>query len=351
MEELKKILEGIDKSDLGGFDFGKSLQSVEKIQDRYLIKYLGEGIEQKSRKALESRVQEAIKAKGFSENVYFLPVGKTLLTPGHGPKPTQGGIPAKKVIDGVKNIVPIASGKGGVGKSTLAVNIAMSFAKKGFKVGLMDCDIYGPSLPTMFGIEGEKVKASEREGKKIEPIEKYGIKCMSFGHFVKENDAVIWRGPMLNGVVHQFLFDVNWGELDYLFLDLPPGTGDVQLSLVQATELSGVVIVSTPQDVAKRDVARAINMFQKMKIKILGIVENMASFVCDNCSEVHKIFGDTNLKGWGEKQDVPFLGEVSLNKKMRESGDLGVPYVKSSPAGDTIFDQIDKITKKIESSI
>jgi ATP-binding protein involved in chromosome partitioning len=238
---------------------------------------------------------------------------------------------SKAVLPGVKNIIMVASGKGGVGKSTVAVNLALGLAKEGAAVGLMDADIYGPSVPIMLGIRDERPMMTEVDGKgMIVPIEKFGIKTMSIGLLVDEKQAVIWRGPMASSALRQFVSDVYWGELDYLVIDLPPGTGDVHLTLVQAVPVTGAVIVSTPQAVAAADAKKAIMMFkqQQINIPILGIVENMAYFTPAELPEnKYYIFGQGGAMKMAEQFEMPFLGEVPLVQSIREGGDKGIPAI------------------------
>lgn len=231
------------------------------------------------------------------------------------------------LLPGVKNIVAISSGKGGVGKSTVSVNLAVALAKCGARVGLLDTDIYGPSIPIMMGVTDKP----EIRGQKMVPIEKHGVSIMSLGFLVPEDAAVIWRGPMVMKAVEQLLTDVDWGELDYMIIDLPPGTGDVQLTLVQKVPLSGAVIVTTPQDVALLDVVRGINMFKKVNVPILGIVENMSFFQCPHCGERTDIFSHGGGEAAAKKQEVPFLGELPIDPKIRVGGDSGRPIVVEDP--------------------
>ncbi len=230
-------------------------------------------------------------------------------------------------LPGVRNIIAIGSGKGGVGKSTVSVNIAVALAKMGAKVGLLDADVYGPSVPHLMSVKNCSLDA---DGKTMIPAENFGVKIISMGFFLKDNDPVIWRGPMLHGLMQKFLGEVRWGELDYLIIDLPPGTGDVQLSLSQMVPVTAAVAVTTPQDVALLDVRRAISMFQKVRIQVIGVVENMSAFECPHCRKSTKIFGD----GAGEKIQKEFglalLGRVPLTKEVMDSGEAGKPLV----AGD-----------------
>ena len=233
-------------------------------------------------------------------------------------------------LPGVKHIVAVASGKGGVGKSTTACNLALALKAKGLKVGMLDSDIYGPSMPKLFGITG---KPRVIEGKVLEPMDGYGIKVMSIGFLIEPESAMIWRGPMVQSAITQMLRDVAWGELDVLVVDMPPGTGDAQLTLAQSTPLSGAVIVSTPQDLALIDARRGVTMFNKVSVPILGIVENMATFVCPNCGHESHIFGHGGARAEAERLGVPFLGEVPLTMAIRETSDAGRPVVATDPDG------------------
>ena len=228
----------------------------------------------------------------------------------------------------VANVVLVASGKGCVGKSTVATNLACALSRSGAKVGLLDADIYGPSIPTMFNEHRGVVSA---DGKTIEPVVHDGLKLMSMGFLVPAEKGVIWRGPMLTSAVTQFLRDVNWGELDYLVVDLPPGTGDVQLTFAQALKVTGAVVVSTPQDVAIADVVRAKAMFDQVQIPVLGLVENMSYFVCDGCDKKHYIFAHGGARRAADTMGIPFLGELPLTPSVREGGDAGLPVVMAEP--------------------
>ncbi|MBN1203615.1 MAG: iron-sulfur cluster carrier protein ApbC [Myxococcaceae bacterium] len=241
-----------------------------------------------------------------------------------GAAPGQG----QALLPGVKNIILVGAGKGGVGKSTVAVNLAVALARHGARVGLLDADFYGPSIPLMTGITERPVSP---DGKTLTPMSKYGLKVMSIGFLVEADQALIWRGPMLHGALMQLVRDVNWGELDYLILDLPPGTGDVALSLSQSVRAAGAVLVTTPQDVALADVVRAKQMFDKVHIPVLGIVENMSQFICPHCSQATHIFHRGGGRKAAEMFNISFLGEVPLELKVRESGDSGVPVVAGAP--------------------
>jgi len=243
----------------------------------------------------------------------------TISTPGTG---------GESLIPQVKHAILVASGKGGVGKSTVAVNLAVALGQQGAKVGLLDADIYGPSIPIMMGISEPPVLTAD---KRIQPLPGHGIDVMSIGYLVDPDSAMIWRGPMLNGAVVQLLRDVAWGARDYLVVDLPPGTGDVQLTIAQRIPVTGAVVVTTPQAVALADVIRAKHMFDKVNIPTLGLVENMASFVCPNCDAVHDIFA----RGGGERAardlQIPFLGSIPIDPRIRAGGDEGSPMVIAHP--------------------
>ena len=239
------------------------------------------------------------------------------------------------IIPGVKNTIAVASGKGGVGKSTVAVNLAVSLARDGAKVGLVDADIYGPSIPLMFGTN-ERPKVFEN---KLIPLEKYGVKIMSIGFLVDPMQAVIWRGPMASGAIKQFMGDVAWGDLDYLVFDLPPGTGDIQLTLVQTIPLTGAVIVTTPQDVALADARKGLVMFNKVNVPVMGIVENMSFYVCSHCGHREDIFDSGGGGRTATELGVPLLGEIPISTSIRVGGDRGKPIVvadESSPHAQTI---------------
>jgi ATP-binding protein involved in chromosome partitioning len=237
------------------------------------------------------------------------------------------------VLPGVKNIIAVVSGKGGVGKSTVAANLALSLSKGGALVGLLDADIYGPSVPIMFGVRGERPMMTEREGKgMIIPLDRYGIKLLSIGLLVDEKSAVVWRGPMASSAIRQFITDVDWGELDYLIIDMPPGTGDIHLTLMQTAPVTGVVVVTTPQDVALADAKKGIAMFgqAQMNVPIIGLVENMSYFTPAELPD-HKyfIFGKEGGKRLADEYDLPFLGQIPLVQSIREGGDIGVPVMMS----------------------
>lgn len=236
----------------------------------------------------------------------------------------------RNLLPTVKHAVVVGSGKGGVGKSTVAANLAVAAAKLGLKVGLLDADLYGPSMGMMFGVGAEDGPFATPDGK-ILPVEKFGLKMMSMAFLIDEDRPVIWRGPMLNKALTQFMADVAWGDLDLLLMDLPPGTGDIQISLIQNAKVGGAVVVSTPQDVAFLDAKKAIGMFGTVKVPILGVIENMSSFVCPGCGQETQIFGHGGVKAAAERMGLPFLGEVPIDLAIREGGDSGSPLVASHP--------------------
>ena len=256
-------------------------------------------------------------------------------------KPNQ--VSEKRFKIDAKQIIAIASGKGGVGKSTFAVNFAVALKSIGLKVGLLDADIYGPSVPRMMGISG---RPQANEDKKLIPLESYGIKCMSIGFLVSVDTPTIWRGPMVMKALEQMFNGVEWGKLDYLIIDLPPGTGDAHLTLAQSSKLSGSIIISTPQDVALIDARKGINMFKRVDVKVLGLVENMSYFMCNNCNEKHFIFSNNGAKKEAEKFQIPFLGSLPIDKELRIQSDEGKPACIDKPEGN-IAKQYLKIAKSI----
>lgn len=254
-----------------------------------------------------------------------------------------------KSIPGIKNIIAVASGKGGVGKSTVTANLAVTLAKMGFKVGILDADIYGPSMPIMFDVESEKPISVTVDGKsKMKPVESYEVKILSIGFFTAPSQAVIWRGPMASKALNQMIFDADWGELDFMLLDLPPGTGDIHLSIVQSLPITGVVVVSTPQAVALADAKKGVSMFtsESINVPVLGIIENMAYFTPEELPEnKYYIFGKEGAKNLAEDLNVPFLGEVPIVQSIREAGDYGRPAALQT--GSVIEKVFEEITRKV----
>lgn len=252
---------------------------------------------------------------------------------------TQGN---RITIPGVRNVIAVASGKGGVGKSTVTLNLAVALAETGARVGLLDADIYGPSIPLMIGAKEKPVTEAGR----IEPVVKNGIKVMSMGFLVPENQPVVWRGPMIHGALTQFLTQVNWGELDYLLIDMPPGTGDAQLSISQSAPVSGALIVTTPQEVSLIDARKGLRMFQNVKVPILGVVENMSGFVCGHCNEVTPIFRSGGGEKMAREMGVSLLGGIPLDPRVAEGGDKGTPIVLGHPDSE-----VAKIYKKLAGDV
>jgi ATP-binding protein involved in chromosome partitioning len=237
---------------------------------------------------------------------------------------------AEAILPNVKNVIAVGSGKGGVGKSTVSVNLAVALAQAGARVGLLDADITGPNIPMMLGVTGQP-KASENN--KITPLERHGVKCISIQFFVPEGQPIVWRGPLVGGAIQQFLRDVEWGDLDYLVVDLPPGTSDAQLTLAQSVPLSGAVLVTTPQEVALSDVGKALAMFKRLSVPILGLVENMTAFACPHCGELTEIFGRGGGERFCQEHGIDFLGGVPLDVTVRQGGDVGVPAVAQREPG------------------
>ncbi|PHN95345.1 chromosome partitioning protein [Maribacter sp. 6B07] len=258
-----------------------------------------------------------------------------------------------KPIPGINNIIAVASGKGGVGKSTVTANLAVTLAKMGFKVGLLDADIYGPSMPIMFDVANEKPLAVNVEGKsKMKPVENYGVKLLSIGFFTQRDQAVIWRGPMASKALNQMIFDAHWGELDFMLIDLPPGTGDIHLSIMQSLPVTGAVVVSTPQEVALADARKGVAMFQQdsINVPVLGIVENMAYFTPAELPEnKYYIFGKEGAKNLAEDLNVPFLGEMPLVQSIREAGDVGRPAALQTAT--PVEKAFEELTKQVVSEV
>jgi ATP-binding protein involved in chromosome partitioning len=263
-----------------------------------------------------------------------------------GPAPQQ--MPERQPIPGVKNLVAVASGKGGVGKTTVAVNLALALAKLGHKVGLLDADVYGPNVPLMLGTSQEPMATADR---RIVPVQISGLKMISMGLLNPGDRPMIWRGPMLHSVVTQFLRSVEWGQLDYLIIDLPPGTGDVQLTLIQTVAVTGAVIVTTPSTVALADVRKAIEMFRQVNVEVLGVVENMSTFACPHCGKPVDIFGHGEGAKTAQAYDVPVLGEIEIDPRIRIGGDTGKPVAllgESGPAAQSLYNLARAVTARLE---
>lgn len=348
---------------------GKSLGSENRIlsveqkgQDLY-IEYNRDGIEPEVKKKIEDKIIEVLSDSLSEDNIFLIPksaassdvyksVGAEEVPKVKKPAELKVGhatVGEKKRIEGVTNVLAIGSGKGGVGKSTFTSNLAVTLAAQGFKVGVIDADIYGPSMPMLLGKRKHRPEANEQQ--KMIPLESSGIKFMSFGNFIHEDEPVVWRGPMLGGVLNQFFFETEWGELDYLLLDLPPGTGDVQLSMVQNIEVDGAIIISTPQDVALLDARKALHMFDKLGLHVVGMVENMSSFLCDGCGKEHFIYGLGGVQSASSELGVGFLGKIPLDIGLRKGADFGVPYMCSAEKyeGSKVWNSYLEITSKINS--
>lgn len=309
-EEIKNFLKEIEVDDL--------VRNVQIMGDTVIIDMLSHSPALHEKKRMEAAMHTAFEQK-FGKDVQ-LKLNISVEVPEK--KDSRGN-----AIPGIKNIIAVASGKGGVGKSTVASNLATALVKMGFKVGLLDADIYGPSVPTMFDVTNEKPLS---DNNKIIPVESYGVKLLSLGFFAGANQAVIWRGAMASKAIHQLLHDANWGELDFLLIDLPPGTGDIHLSIVQEVPVTGSVIVSTPQHVALTDVKKGVAMFQmpEINVPVLGLIENMAYFTPKELpNNKYYIFGKKGVKKLAESMDLPFLGEIPIIQSIREASDYGRPAV------------------------
>ncbi len=306
------------------------------IQDKYVAFTLelpkkDDALANQLKKECTESVQKFVDKEAVLDITIGINISKQRELDGEGSEqPSQQSPPKQEpVLSGVKHVIAVASGKGGVGKSTVAANLAVALAKTGARVGLLDTDIYGPSVPTMFNVT-ERPNITTK--KKLVPIERYGVHLVSMGFLVDTDQAMIWRGPMVTSAVKQFMQEVEWGELDYLVLDLPPGTGDIQLTIVQTVPLTGAVIVSTPQTVALDDARKGVAMFNKVNVPVLGIVENMAYFVPEDMPEKkYFIFGKHGARKLAQRLEVPFLGEVPLREQIRETSDTGTPVVEADP--------------------
>ena len=347
---------------------GKSLDEEQRILDiefkgaDLYVTYNREGIDPENKRKIEDLIIEALSGLFNEDNIYILTksakseevykaIGTEPVKEAANPaelKVGHGQVSEKKPIPGVKTILAIGSGKGGVGKSTFTSNLAVTLAAKGKKVGVIDADIYGPSLPMLFDKRNERPEATL--DKKIIPLENYGIKFISFGNFIAEDEPVVWRGPMLGGVLSQFFFETDWGELDYLLLDLPPGTGDVQLSMVQNVNVDGSVIISTPQDVALLDAKKALHMFDKVGVHVVGMVENMSSFVCDDCGKEHFIYGTNGVMAACNELGTGYLGKIPLDLGLRKGADFGTPFMtQNKNEGTKVWKSYMEIASKLDS--
>ncbi|MFA5583176.1 MAG: Mrp/NBP35 family ATP-binding protein [Bacteriovoracaceae bacterium] len=363
MEKIKELLDQIKNPQTNKtITEEQRWQNIDLKEGKLIIQYQRDGISPQDKRVIENHIHEILAGlEGINEILV-----KTTSTQSQDvfnaldnkPAPAKASAPAaslktghgpaanKKPVPGAKKVIAIGSGKGGVGKSTFTANLAMALSRQGLKVGIIDADIYGPSMPMIFGKRNEKPRATE--DKKIVPIESCGIQFMSFGLFIDENDPVIWRGPMLGGVLNQFLFDVDWKGLDYLLIDLPPGTGDIQLSMVQNTHVDGTIVISTPQDIALLDATKGLEMFKKLEIPVIGMVENMSSFICSDCGKEHHIFGDGGLEKAAQNLGVNLLGKVPLEIELRTGSDIGKPYMSDSQfEGRPVWNAFTAIAEKV----
>lgn len=343
---LAHVLHPIEKQDLISLDMIQDLI----VQDKY-VSFTLEMPERNETLALDLKQKSTSAIHKFIDRdaIVDIQVGINISKRKTAPEPSQQAPTQNQILPGVKNIIAVASGKGGVGKSTVAVNIASALARTGAKVGLMDTDVYGPSIPTMFDLFDRPNITTQ---KKLIPLEKYGIKMVSMGFLVDVNQAMVWRGPMATSAIQQFMKDVEWGELDYMVLDLPPGTGDIQLTIVQTVPLSGAVIVSTPQTVALDDVRKGVAMFQKVNVPVLGVIENMAYFIPpDMPDKKYHIFGEGGATRLAEELAVPVLGEIPLEQSIREAGDNGKPIVlvdENSSSAKAFISATENMKKELE---
>jgi ATP-binding protein involved in chromosome partitioning len=328
------------KNPLTGSTLGEEKRVLEVEVDsegHVKVKFDREGIDPDNKIKIEDQIYDSLKSLVEEDNleVYSFSKNSADVLQGEAkaqkkPAQMQTGHQEQKPlreVSGVGKVIAVASGKGGVGKSTFAVNLALSLINMGKKVGIIDSDVYGPSIPLLMGQKDGRAQASEDN--KIIPLQAFNLKFISFGLFIGENEPVIWRGPMLGRVLEQFLFDVKWGELDYLIIDLPPGTGDMQLSMVQTVKVDGSIIISTPQDVALLDAKKGLAMFKKVNVPVIGMVENMSSFICDNCEKEHYIFGRGGVEKAVKELRTSFLGKIPFEVAIQEGADQGKPYMSN----------------------
>ena len=335
-QAIQEVLEGLTVPGEGqNLVASGALKNINVFGDEVVIDLVLKNPSLQARKKVEVEILKSIHARVY--NKAKISINIKVETP-----PKADALIKGEPIKGISSIVAISSGKGGVGKSTVTSNIAVTLAQMGFQVGILDADIYGPSIPTMMDMEGERPMSITVDGKsKMQPIENYGVKVLSIGFFTQPNQAVIWRGPMASKALNQMIFDAAWGELDFLLIDLPPGTGDIHLSIVQSLPISGAIVVSTPQNVALADAKKGIAMFQQdsIQVPVLGIVENMSYFTPQELPEnKYYIFGKQGAKNLATDTKVPFLGEIPLVQSVREAGDVGRPAAlqENSPIADAI---------------
>ncbi len=350
--EKKDILKALEKITVPGEGLNMvesgAVKNVQVFGDEVVVDITINNPSLQARKKTEVEILKVIHA-----DVYEKAKIKVNIKVGTPPAKAKTNEIKGKAIPGIKNIIAVASGKGGVGKSTITSNLAVTLAKMGFKVGLLDADIYGPSAPIMFDVANEKPLAVNIDGKsKMKPIESYGVKILSIGFFTEPSQAVIWRGPMAAKALNQMIFDAHWGDLDFLLLDLPPGTGDIHLSIMQALPITGAVVVSTPQEVALADARKGVAMFQQeaINVPVLGVVENMAYFTPDELPEnKYYIFGKEGAKNLAEDLKIPMLGEIPLVQSIREAGDVGRPAALQTAT--QVEEAFEAITKNVVSEV
>jgi len=346
--ERKSVLKALEQITVPGEGANMvesgAVQNVLTFGDEVVVEISITNPAMQARKKVESEITNCIKQNVSDEAKVKVNV-KVIASE----KPEIKG----KQLPGMRNIIAISSGKGGVGKSTVTANVAISLSKMGFKVGVLDADVYGPSIPMMFDVEDARPLAENVDGKsKMKPVESYGVKILSLGFFTKPDQAVIWRGPMASKALNQLIFDAAWGGLDFLLLDLPPGTGDIHLSIMQALPITGAVVVSTPQNIALADARKGVAMFQQesIKVPVLGIVENMAYFTPEELPEnKYYIFGEGGAKNLAKDLDVPFLGELPIVQSIREAGDIGRPAALQE--GTEVEGIITDITRNIVTQV
>jgi ATP-binding protein involved in chromosome partitioning len=350
IEDVLAVLSQIQDPETGKDLISLSAVSSLSVEDKKITFKLNIP----SSNAFLKSIEKACKKKIASELSEDIETKITIAPKIETKKISVGRTDDQAILPGVKNILAVASGKGGVGKSTVSVNLAVSLAQSGAKVGLLDADVYGPSIPKMLGVEGERPGVKKVDGKDIiVPIESQGIKMLSIGFFVKPEDALIWRGAMATSAINQFVKDADWGDLDYFIIDLPPGTGDIHLTIVQAMPVTAAVIVSTPQEVALADALRGVGMFRadKIEVPVIGFIENMSWFTPAELPEnKYYIFGKDGLKNLAERMEIPLLGQVPLVQSIRESGDEGKPISLSedSTTGKAFRELAENVAKKIE---